>query len=126
MKNSFWKSKTIQLIQTNEDKFIRSTSYSPAIDSIKAMGINIDSLGFRTFTNGLKFEIAADTIEYQHQSTSGAGWYKVENIYGEFGDPNTRSTTNTFDPENCWNLETLPLQTSMETGMIQLDFSSDF
>lgn len=87
---------------TNEDKFIRSTSYSPAIDSIKAMGINIDSLAFVPFTNGLKFEIAADTIEYQSTKVPvvqvGTKW---KTFMGEFGDPKYKKYDKYFDPENC-------------------------
>ncbi|MFN8318631.1 MAG: hypothetical protein U0V54_04330 [Saprospiraceae bacterium] len=85
---------------TNEDKFIRSTSYSPAIDSIKAMGINIDSLAFVPFTNGLKFEIAADTIEYQSTKVPvvqvGTKW---KTFMGEFGDPKYKKYDKYFDPE---------------------------
>lgn len=85
---------------TNEDKFIRSTSYSPAIDTIKAMGINLDSIPFVPFTNGLKFEIAADTIEYQSTKVPvvqvGTKW---KTFMGEFGDPKYKKYDKYFDPE---------------------------
>ena len=85
---------------TNEDKFIRSTSYSPAIDSINAMGINLDSLPFIPFTSGLKFEIAADTIEYQNSKVPvvqvGTKW-KV--FMGPFGDAKYKKYDKYFDPE---------------------------
>lgn len=85
---------------TNEDKFIRSTSYSPAIDTINAMGINLDSIPFVPFTNGLKFEIAADTIEYQSTKVPvvqvGTKW---KTFMGEFGDPKYKKYDKYFDPE---------------------------
>lgn len=85
---------------TNEDKFIRSTSYSPAIDTIKAMGINLDSIPFVPFTNGLKFEITADTIEYQSTTVPvvqvGTKW---KTFMGEFGDPKYKKYDKYFDPE---------------------------
>lgn len=46
-------------------EIIYDTTYSPAIDSIKALGINLDSLPLVPFGNGATFEIAADTITYQ-------------------------------------------------------------
>ena len=41
------------------------TSYSPAIDSVRSLGINLDSLRYVPFGGGATFEIAADTITYQ-------------------------------------------------------------
>ena len=41
------------------------TTYFPAVDSIQAMGINLDSLRFVPYTSGKEFEIQADTITYQ-------------------------------------------------------------
>ncbi|MBK7007251.1 MAG: hypothetical protein IPN73_13060 [Saprospiraceae bacterium] len=85
---------------TNEDKFIRSTSYAPAIDTINAMGINLDSIPFVPFTSGQKFEIAADTIEYQNSKVPvvqvGTKW-KV--FMGPFGDAKYKKYDKYFDPE---------------------------
>lgn len=41
------------------------TSYTPAIDSILALGINLDSLRYVPYGGGSTFEIAADTLTYQ-------------------------------------------------------------
>ena len=41
------------------------TTYSPAIDSVEALGINLDDLEIVPYTDGVKFDIAADTIDYQ-------------------------------------------------------------
>lgn len=48
------------------DEFITTYTYSPAIDSIRAMGINLDSLRYVPFSaTGKSFDIQADTITYQ-------------------------------------------------------------
>lgn len=41
------------------------TSYAPAIDSVRALGINLDSLHYVPYGNGASFEMKADTITYQ-------------------------------------------------------------
>jgi len=47
------------------EKIIRDTTYSSAIDSLNAMGINLDSLRYVPFGDGKQFDIAADTLTYQ-------------------------------------------------------------
>ncbi|PHN01774.1 hypothetical protein [Flavilitoribacter nigricans] len=46
-------------------EIVYDTTYSPAIDSIRALGINLDSLPLVPYGNGATFDIAADTITYQ-------------------------------------------------------------
>lgn len=46
-------------------EIIYDTTYMPAIDSIQAMGINLDSLQFVPYGSGASFDIEADTITYQ-------------------------------------------------------------
>jgi hypothetical protein len=41
------------------------TIYKPAIDSINALGIDLDRLEYVPYTQDKTFDIAADTIEYQ-------------------------------------------------------------
>ncbi|MCI5082682.1 MAG: hypothetical protein MRY78_13370 [Saprospiraceae bacterium] len=41
------------------------TAYSPALDSMRALGINLDSLRYVPYTKGGTFDIQADTITYQ-------------------------------------------------------------
>lgn len=50
---------------TNADKFQRVVTYSPAIDSIRSLDINLDSLRYVPYSDGSKFDIDADTITYQ-------------------------------------------------------------
>ena len=84
---------------TNADKFQRFITYSPAIDSIRAMGINLDSLQYVPFSNGISFEIAADTIEYQKTTVSvvevGTKW---KNFMGKFADPKYGKYDSRYDP----------------------------
>ena len=50
----------------SEEEFITTYTYTPAIDSIKAMGINLDSLKYVPYSStGKTFDIQADTITYQ-------------------------------------------------------------
>ncbi len=44
------------------------TMYTPAIDSVRAMGIDLDKLQFVPYTDNKVFDIAADTIDYQSTS----------------------------------------------------------
>lgn len=84
---------------TNADKFQRFLTYSPAIDSIKALGINLDSLRFIPFSGGKSFDIAADTIEYQKTTVSvvevGTKW---KNFMGKFADPRYAKYDSRYDP----------------------------
>lgn len=46
-------------------EIIKDTLLSPAIDSVMALGMNLDSLRYVPFTDGLSFNISADTLTYQ-------------------------------------------------------------
>lgn len=46
-------------------EIVYDTTYIPAIDSIRSLGINLDSLRFVPYGNGTEFEIQADTFTYQ-------------------------------------------------------------
>ncbi len=41
------------------------TMYTPAIDSVRALGIDLDKLEYVPYTDNKVFDIAADTIDYQ-------------------------------------------------------------
>ena len=41
------------------------TTYLPAIDSVRALGIDLDKLEYVPYTDNKVFDIAADTIDYQ-------------------------------------------------------------
>lgn len=50
---------------TNEDKYVRVVTYSSAIDSIRAMKIDLGDLATVPFSNNAKFEMQSDTTTYQ-------------------------------------------------------------
>jgi type II secretory pathway pseudopilin PulG len=50
---------------TNTEAILYDTIYKPAIDSIRTLEINLDSLPFVPYGKGAKFAIAADTLTYQ-------------------------------------------------------------
>lgn len=85
---------TIKLVEdpedpTNPDKFTKTTTYTPAKDSIRSFGItNADSLRYVPFAGGIQFEISADTLTYQQTLVSvtevGTQW---KNFMGIFADP---------------------------------------
>lgn len=79
---------------------IRDTTYKPAIDTIHAMGINLDSLEYVPYSNGVKFDIAADTLTYQSTLVNvvevGTN-YKV--FMGKYGVPAYAKYDKRYDPE---------------------------
>lgn len=46
-------------------EIIKDTLLTPAIDSVIALGMNLDSLRYVPFGKGITFEMAADTLTYQ-------------------------------------------------------------
>ena len=50
---------------TNEDKYIRVVTYSSALDSIRAMDIDLGDLATVPFSKNAKFEMKSDTTTYQ-------------------------------------------------------------
>jgi len=85
---------------TNQDKFQKTITYSAAYDSIKALGINLDSLKYVPYAdNGATFEIAADTIEYQKTTVGvvevGTKW---KTFMGKYGDKRFSKYDASYDP----------------------------
>ncbi|MEE9372145.1 MAG: hypothetical protein V3V00_03755 [Saprospiraceae bacterium] len=81
------------------DKFIINVIYSSAIDSINALGINLDNLGNVPFSDGAKFSIKADTLTYQKTNVwvteVMTEWNK---FMGPFADTRYMKYDNTYDP----------------------------
>lgn len=88
---------------TNADKFIREITLVPAIDSIRAMKINLDSLRYIPFTAGKTFDIQADTIEYQSTQVNvvqvGTKW---KEFMGPFADKRFAKYDKSYDPEKLF------------------------
>ncbi len=81
------------------EKFIKEFSYSPAIDSINVLGINLDSLEYVPFSNGTKFNIQADTLTYQKTLVSvvevGTRW---RDFMGEYASPKFSKYDKSYEP----------------------------
>ena len=77
------------------------TSYVPAIDTIRALGINLDSLKYVPFGGGETFSIQADTITYQstlvHVVEVGT---PIKTFMGPFADLNYTKYDNSYKPNN--------------------------
>ena len=80
-------------------EFIRTVTYSPAIDSVQALGLNLDSLRYIPFSEGGEFSIQADTLTYQSTLVSvvevGTRW---KEFMGEYGSIRYAKYDNSYDP----------------------------
>jgi len=103
----------------SDDKFIRTVYYRNALDSINAMGINLDSLRYVPLASkGTEFSITADTLTYQKTLVNvvevGTRWNTFMGKYGsekytkydnsyipsamlKFGDMNTPNITGNWE-----------------------------
>lgn len=83
----------------NMDKVIRTTTYTMAYDSIKALNINLDSLRYIPFTDGKTFSIQSDDIEYQSTKVNvvevGTRWVE---FMGAYGDIKYQKYDKSYDP----------------------------
>ena len=85
----------------NMDKVTRTMFYYSALDSVKAMGIDLSDLRYIPFSNKKDFHIKADTIEYQSTKVPvlevGATW---GDFMGEYGDIRFSKYDQQYDPNN--------------------------
>ncbi|WP_236978548.1 hypothetical protein [Membranihabitans maritimus] len=65
-------------------KLVRDTTYKPAIDTINAMGITLDSLEYIPYSNGETFSLDADTLTYQSTLVNVV---EVKTSYDKFMGP---------------------------------------
>jgi len=84
----------------SEEEFITTYTYTPAIDSINAMGINLDSLRYVPFNEaGKHFNIQADTITYQqtlvHVCEVGT---RYSDFMGKYSSAKFARYENTYKP----------------------------
>lgn len=76
----------------------RDTTYKPAIDSVRALGINLDSLEHVPYSTK-KFDIDADTLTYQQTLVSVVEvGTKRSNFMGKYADEKYARYDNTYDP----------------------------
>ncbi|TVQ44407.1 MAG: hypothetical protein EA362_10190 [Saprospirales bacterium] len=82
------------------DVVIRDTTRISALDSVRAMGMNLDRLPFVPFTDDKKFYVRADTITHQQTLSAvvevGVKW---KEFMGPYADPSYRKYDYRYNPE---------------------------
>ncbi len=82
-------------------EIIYDTTYMPAIDSIRSMGINLDSLRYVPYGRGAEFEIQADTITYQSTNVPVVEvGIRRKAFMGPYADPRFARYDNSYDPNS--------------------------
>lgn len=77
------------------------TTYSPAIDSVRALGLNLDSLKYVPFGGGATFNIEADVIDYQSTKVPVVEVGVKRKVFmGRFGDTRFKKYDQKFNPES--------------------------
>lgn len=82
------------------EEFREVITYKAAIDSLRSKSnINLDSLRYVPFTDGMTFNIAADTLTYQSTLVNivevGTRW---KNFMGKYASPSYSKYDNSYDP----------------------------
>lgn len=77
------------------------TTYKPAIDSIQALGLNLDSLRYVPYGRGSTFEIDADTLTYQSTMVSVVEvGVRREVFMGPYANPRFARYDQKYDPKS--------------------------
>jgi hypothetical protein len=88
---------------TNQDKFIRSVSYRPALDSLYSLlggPVNVDSLRYVPYGEGKTFDIAADTLRYQGTLVQVVQvGTRFKDFMGEYANPRFKKYDAFYDPD---------------------------
>ena len=83
----------------NPDDLRTDTTFLPAIDTVRALGINIDSLRYIPYSGGKEFQLYADTVTYQKALVNvvqvGAPY---KEFMGRYAEERYRRYDNTYDP----------------------------
>jgi uncharacterized protein with FMN-binding domain len=87
----------------NNPEVTRSISYSSALDSVNALGIDLSNIDKVPYADGVSFSIQADTIDYQSTKVSvvevGTKW---KTFMGEFGTAKFKKYDAFYDPEKSF------------------------
>lgn len=75
------------------------TTYVPAIDTIRALGINLDSLQYVPYGEGTTFKLTADTLTYQKTMVNVVEVsVPITEFMGPFADPRFAKYDDSYDP----------------------------
>lgn len=84
---------------SNTDAIRYDTTYSPAMDKITEMGINLDSLSYVPYGNGAQFDIQADTLTYQSTLVDVVEVGVIRKKFmGQWGDIRFARYDSSYDP----------------------------
>lgn len=76
------------------------TTYLPAIDSVKALGIELEGIDIVPYGDGTKFNIQADTVTYQSALVDVVQvGVTYETFMGEFKDARFKKYDEKYDPK---------------------------
>jgi hypothetical protein len=82
-------------------EFTIDTLYFSAADSVRAMGINVDSLRFVPYGEGKTFDIEADTMTYQKSLVTVVEVGVMRKIFmGPYASPRFSKYDNSYDPSS--------------------------
>jgi len=85
----------------NPDKFITNVIYFSALDSIKALGIDLDNLKFVPYSNqSSSFAVQADTMTYQQTLVPVVEvMTRYSEFMGQFSDPKFSMYEKNYSPD---------------------------
>lgn len=82
-------------------EIIYDTTYIPALDSIRSLGINVDSLRYVPYGMGESFDIQADTVTFQSTNVPVVEVGVRRTVFmGPFKDPRFARYDNNYDPKS--------------------------
>lgn len=85
----------------NQDAITYDTTYEAAASVIAEMGINLDSIEYVPFGNGIKFEMFADTMTYQKTLVNVLeAKVPYKDFMGKFADVKYKKYDDTFNPDS--------------------------
>ena len=83
----------------NPEDLRTDTTFLPAIDTVRALGINLDSLQYIPYSGGKQFQLYADTVTYQKALVNVvevSAPYKQ--FMGKYASDRYRRYDNAYDP----------------------------
>jgi len=84
---------------SNTEAIRYDTSFTAALDRMIDLGINVDSLPYVPFGNGVKFDLMADTLTYQKTLVNVVEVGVRRNKFmGEWADPRFARYNSSYDP----------------------------
>ena len=85
----------------NFDGVIRyDTVYKSAVDTLEALGVDLDSLRYIPYTDQMQFDIRADTTTYQQAKVNVVEVGTVyKNFMGPYAKPRFKRFDSSYDPE---------------------------